>query len=69
MVKVLICHLIRFGVTLHTEVRDKNNMTPLHSACRWGNKEAVQYLVEVVKCDVGESVCKNEYHTKYIVVQ
>ncbi len=37
-----------------TDVRDVNNETPLHSACEGGNKEVVQYLVEVVKCVVGE---------------
>ena len=42
-------------VTIHTEVRDKDNMTPLQLACVCGNKEVVRYLIEVVKCDVGES--------------
>ena len=37
-----------------TDVRDKDNMTPLHQACIWGNKDVVQYLVEERKMDVGE---------------
>ena len=28
--------------------------TPLHHACASGNKDVVQYLVEDIKCDVGE---------------
>ena len=43
-------------ITLHTEVRDKNNITALHYVCENGNKELVQYLVEELKCDVGEFV-------------
>ena len=43
-------------ITLHTEVRDKNNVTPLLYACEYGNKELVQYLVGELKCDVGEFV-------------
>ncbi len=37
-----------------TDVRDKDNKTPLHCACEGGSKDVVQYLVEEVKCDVGE---------------
>ena len=37
-------------------------MTPLLSACLGGNKELVQYLVEEVKCDVGECVGVYTYH-------
>ncbi len=37
-----------------TDVRDKNNMTPLHLACEGGSKDVVQYLVEELKMDVGE---------------
>ena len=55
VVEALVHHLIRFVVTLHTDVRDKYNRTPLHTSCLNGRKEIVQYLVEVVKCDVGES--------------
>ena len=43
-------------ITLHTEVRDKDNFTPLLYACEYGNKELVQYLVGELKCDVGEFV-------------
>ena len=28
--------------------------TPLHCACENGNKDIVQYLVEDIKCEVGE---------------
>ena len=35
---------------------DKDNATPLHHACIKGNKELIQYLVEELKCDVGEFV-------------
>ncbi len=34
-----------------TDVRDKDNRTPLHCACVGGCKDVVQYLVEEV--DVG----------------
>ena len=30
--------------------------TPLHHACAGGNKDIVQYLVEDIKCDVGEQM-------------
>ena len=46
--------VIGFVITLHTDVRDKYEKTPLHTACESGHKEVVQYLVEKVKCDVGE---------------
>ena len=36
-------------------MRDEDNQTPLHISCFYGHKEVVHYLVEVVKCDVGES--------------
>ncbi len=38
-----------------TDVRDKDNRTPLHLACKGGSKDVVQYLVEELKIDVGES--------------
>ncbi len=37
-----------------TDVRDKDNWTPLHWACVGGSKDVVQYLVEELKMDVGE---------------
>ncbi len=37
-----------------TDVRDKDNWTPLHTACVGGRKDVVQYLVEELKMDVGE---------------
>ena len=37
-----------------TDVRDKNNYTPLHWACERGSIDVVQYLVEERKMDVGE---------------
>ncbi len=37
-----------------TDVRDKDNRTPLHYACVEGSKDVVQYLVEELKMDVGE---------------
>ena len=40
----------------HTDVRDEQNMTPLHYACIGGHKDLVVYLIEVIKCDVGECV-------------
>ena len=39
-----------------TDVRNGYNNTPLLSACMGGNKELVQYLVEEIKCNVGEFV-------------
>ncbi|XP_064381963.1 uncharacterized protein LOC135330913 isoform X1 [Halichondria panicea] len=35
-----------------TDMRDKDNMTPLQRACMWGKKDVVQYLVEERKMDV-----------------
>ena len=35
-------------------MRDKTNRTILHDACSGGHLPVVQYLVEEVKCDVGE---------------
>ena len=43
-------------ISLHTDVRDVKKLTPIHKACINGNKELVQYLVEELKCDVGEFV-------------
>ena len=37
-------------------MRTTKNETILHKACVGGNKELVQYLVEELKCDVGEFV-------------
>ena len=37
-------------------MRDEYNWTILHDACCGGSLPVVQYLVEEVKCDVGESV-------------
>ena len=34
-------------------MRDKENKTPLHYACKSESKDLVQYLVEKAKCDVG----------------
>ncbi len=42
-------------VSPHTGVRDVANYTPLHYACGYGHKDIVQFLVEVCKCNVGES--------------
>ena len=39
-----------------TDVRDGYSMTPLLCACMGGNKDLVQYLVEEIKCAVGEFV-------------
>ena len=33
---------------------DQFDQTPLQAACLMGHKEAVQYLVEDAKCDIGE---------------
>ena len=33
---------------------DQFDKTPLQAACLMGHKEAVQYLIEDAKCDVGE---------------
>ncbi len=36
-------------------MRDRDGRTPLHMACTYGFKEAVEWLVEEGKCNVGES--------------
>ena len=43
--------------TLHIDVRNKDNVTPLHFACVGGNKEIVEYILQKLKVDVGEFVC------------
>ena len=37
-------------------MRDRHNRTILHDACSGGSLPVVQYLVEEVECDVGESL-------------
>ena len=57
-------------ITLHTDVRDKDNLTPLHYACKYhGNKELVQFLVKELKCDVGEFVGNCAYYICPYTVQ
>ena len=53
---VHILSLFHVTDTLHTDVRDTDDLTPLHWACRGGNRETVQYLVEDLQCNIGESV-------------
>ncbi len=36
------------------DVRDYENMTPLHKACVIGHKDVLQYLVEKANCDISE---------------
>ena len=51
----LCVHVITTLISRHTDVRNKWNRTPLHDACEEGHIQVVQYLVEVLKVDVGES--------------
>ena len=46
----------------HTDLRDRNrnNWTPLHWACEGGHKDLVKYLIEKIKCDVGECVDQSD---------
>ena len=39
-----------------TDVRDRNDDSLIHFACEGGHKEIVQYLIETLKCDVGEKL-------------
>ena len=48
------CHHYTEVISPHTDVRNKGDQTPLHLACVGGYIEVVQYLVEVLKVDVGE---------------
>ena len=48
------CQIGKLVLNLFSDVRDKQNSTPLHEACCCGRKEVVKYLVEELKCDVGE---------------
>ena len=50
------CIFYCFNLTPYTDVRDGYDNTPLLRACMGGNKEFVQFLVEEMKCDVGEFV-------------
>ena len=55
---------------IHTGARTIHSATPLHYSCQFGYKDIVQYLVEEVKCDVGECMCKsmciiNSLHAVY----
>ena len=62
-----------WSCTPNTDVRDKDNQTPLHHACRGGSLEVVRYLVEDVKYDVGELIisviCTKLFKTIYAWVQ
>ena len=49
------CHHYSEVISPHTDVRNKINQTPLHLACAGGSIQVVQYLVEVLKVDVGKS--------------
>ncbi len=42
-------------VSPHTGVKDEDNNTPLHWACWNGHKDIAHFLVEVCKCNIGES--------------
>ena len=37
-----------------TDVKDKDNRSPLHWACENKNEGVVEYLVEEANCDVSE---------------
>ncbi len=47
--------IVSLEVSPHTGVRGRANYTPLHNACIVGHKDIVQFLVEVCKCNIGES--------------
>ncbi len=52
-----LTHRVYFTIITHithTEVRDKNNQTPLDTACLFGHTEVVKFLVEEAKCNIGE---------------
>ena len=49
----------------HTDVRDKYNWTPLHWACAEGHKDVITYLIEDIKCDVGECVDQSDLVFSY----
>ena len=52
-----------------TDARDKYNQTPLHFACKGlVSKELIQYLVEELKCDVGEFKCKAHYQIPVLII-
>ena len=48
--------------TPYTDVRNKDNSTPLHLACSKGFIDIVRYLVEEGKCDVGELFINPKYY-------
>ena len=48
------CHHYSEVISPHTDVRDVWDRTPLHHACIDGHIQVVQYLVEVLKVDVGK---------------
>lgn len=48
--------LLTKHASIHAEARDNDGKTPLHHACDMGHVEIIQYLVENVKCDVGEPI-------------
>ncbi len=49
---ILTTVIVSLEVSPHT---GEDNDTPLHWACMYGHKDIVQFLVEVGKCNVGES--------------
>ncbi len=52
---ILTTVIVSLEVSPHTGVRDVYNYTPLHLACVYGHKDIIQFLVEVGKCNIGES--------------
>ena len=48
--------LVKSGGATTDKGDRKNNMTPLHWACRSGDKDTVMYLIEEIHCDVGECI-------------
>ena len=44
------------SILQHAGIRDKDSKTPLHHACEGGKIEIVVYLLEELKCDMGESI-------------
>ena len=51
---------------LQTDVRGELNATTVHAACQGGNKEIIQYVVEELKCNIGELIFQGNCHCKYI---
>ena len=62
------CSLIIVCNNIHTDVKDKDDQTPVHLASKNGKKDILVYLVEEMKCDIGELLYMQSLLNLYKIV-